>query len=54
MANEEAKTGKGPRYKKHVKWRDHYRRQIEKEYERAHGREARVLKKVLADRDGYL
>jgi D-alanyl-D-alanine carboxypeptidase len=53
-ANREAQTGKGPRYKKQVKWRNSYRKKTEKLYKRAHGRKARVLKQVLTDRDGTL
>ena len=52
--NEEAKTGKGPRYKKQVKWRNHYRQLVAQDYRKSKGREARVLKKVLKDRDGRL
>jgi hypothetical protein len=53
-ANREAQSGKGPRYRKQVKWRNHYRELVEKDYKRAHGRQARVLKRVLKDRDGRL
>jgi D-alanyl-D-alanine carboxypeptidase len=53
-ANEEATTGKGPKYRQQVKYRDHYRELVEKDYKRAHGRQARVLKRVLKDRDGHL
>jgi hypothetical protein len=53
-AAREAQTGKGPRYRKQVKYREQWRRKVEAMYERAHGREARVLKRVLDDRDGRL
>ena len=53
-ANREARTGKGPRYKRHAQHRDAWRRKVAAMQKRAHGREARVLRRVLKDRDGRL
>ena len=53
-ANREAQTGKGPRYKKQVKHRNQWRRRVEQDQKNAHGRQARVLKRVLNDKDGRL
>jgi D-alanyl-D-alanine carboxypeptidase len=53
-ANHEAQTGKGPKYRRHVRHRDNWRREVKAMYDRAHGREARVLRRVLKDRDGRL
>ena len=52
QADQELQSGKGPRYRRQVKWRDHYRAAVLKEYRRAGGRQKRVLRRVLKDRDG--
>jgi D-alanyl-D-alanine carboxypeptidase len=53
-ANREAQTGKGPRYRKHVRHREQWRMKVEQMHKQARGRKARVLKRVLRDRDGRL
>ena len=53
-ADREALSGKGPRYRRHVKHRDQWRRKVAAMQKRAHGREARILRRVLKDRDGRL
>jgi hypothetical protein len=53
-ANREAQSGKGPRYRKHVKHRNASRRKVEAMQKRAHGREARILRRVLRYKDGRL
>lgn len=52
--NREAASGKGPRYRKHRKWRDHYRGIVAGDMKRAKGREKKILRRVLKDRDGRL
>ena len=51
-AIEEAKTGKGRRYRNHVKWRNRYRERVVKDWREARGREKRALTKVLKEKDG--
>ena len=53
-ATREAKTGKGKRYRKHKKWRTHYRQIVEQDYRKSRGRERKVLRRVLKDHDGRL
>ena len=50
----EGKSGKGPRYRRHDKYVDHWRGKVSKMYKRARGDEKRALKKVLNDRNGRL
>ena len=50
----EARGGKGPRYRRHDKHVDHWRREVEGMADRAHGREERILRRVLRDRNGRL
>ena len=54
MAIQQAKSGKGPKYRKHVKWRDHYRREVAKKHKKAKGQNKNILRRVLKDRDGKL
>jgi len=54
MAAQEAKTGKGKRYRKHVKYRNHYRELVERDARKSKGKEKRVLNRVLRDKDGRL
>ena len=53
-ATREARTGKGKRYRKHVKYRNHYRELVERDMRRSRGKEKRVLRRVLKDKDGRL
>ena len=50
----EASTGKGKRYRKQRKWRNHYRELVEIDHRRSSGREKRVLGRVLHDHDGKM
>jgi D-alanyl-D-alanine carboxypeptidase len=52
MARREAASGKGPRYRRHVKWRKHWRGKVQQLHREAHGKRRRVLAQVLQDRDG--
>ena len=49
---EEAKTGKGKRYRRHRKWRNHYRKLVVKDWRESHGRKRRALTKILKAKDG--
>jgi hypothetical protein len=53
-ANREALSGRGSRYRRHRKWRDHYRGVVAGMRNRAKGRERAILTRVLKDRDGRL
>ena len=53
-ATREARTGKGKRYRKHVKYRNHYRELVERDMRNSKGKEKRVLRRVLKDHDGRL
>ena len=46
-ARREAQTGKGPRYRRQVKWREHYRQTVEAMHGKAKGRQRRVLARAL-------
>jgi hypothetical protein len=50
----EASTGKGARYRRHRKWRKHYREKVERHARQATGRQRRILRRVLNDHDGRL
>jgi hypothetical protein len=54
QAIRQAKSGKGPRYLRHVGWREWWKRRVIRLYKRAKGQEKRVLGLVLKDRDGRL
>ena len=53
-AIEEARSGKGKRYRKAVKWRNHYRGLVVKDWRASRGREKRILTRVLKEKDGRL
>ena len=46
-ARREAASGRGPRYRKQVKWREHYRMKVEAQHRSAKGRQRRVLARAL-------
>lgn len=51
----EARSGKGPNYKKQVKWREFWARRVEGMLKRAHKtRNKAILRLVLHDRDGVI
>lgn len=50
----EAGSGKGPRYARHDRAARRARRDVERLHERARGRERRILRRVLDDRNGRL
>jgi hypothetical protein len=54
-ATTEAKTGKGPRWARHVRWRAFWRKRVEGMARRARrDKTKRILQRVLEDRDGVL
>ena len=50
----QARTGKGPQFRRHDKHADHWRKQVEGMHGRARGREKAILGRVLRDRNGRL
>jgi D-alanyl-D-alanine carboxypeptidase len=54
QALQERKTGKGKRYRRHVKWRNHYRKLVVGDMRRAKGTQQKVLRRVLNEKDGRL
>ena len=46
-ARRELASGKGPRYRKHIKWRDHYRRLLVERAKHAKGNRRQVLRRAL-------
>lgn len=50
----EARSGRGPRYRRHQKWRGHWRKQVERQRGKASGAQKLALTKVLKNRDGRL
>lgn len=53
-AAREARSGKGPRYRKHVKYRDRWRKTCVTYWRRARGKQKQVLERVLKDKNGRL
>lgn len=54
QAIKEGRSGKGPRYLRHVAWREWWKARVVVLYRRAKGQRKRVLSMVLKDRDGLL
>ena len=51
----EAKSGKGPRYRRQKKWRNHYREKVVQQYRRADRKDRKqILGRVLRNKDGRL